>query len=136
MRAPLAARTAFRAHVQEIAAHIAGWARRQRGEYLIGAFVALVEMAARNAFISRKEKGGASAHDTPQVRRFAELAATADCLLPPILPSLPVCVPAVALALPLPPTLPPFLFGKEQEGSPELLLLPLRPPPTACHAFQ
>jgi len=80
-------------------------------------------MAARNAFISRKEKGGASAHDTPQVRRFAEPAATADCLLPPILPSL-------ALALP------PFLFGKEQEGSPELLLLPLQPPPTACHVFQ
>jgi hypothetical protein len=77
----------------------------------------LVEMAARNAFISRKEKGGGSAHHTPQVtpqvRRFAELAATAHCLLPPILPSSPVCAPAVALALPLPPTLPPFLFGKE-----------------------
>jgi hypothetical protein len=70
-------------------------------------------MAARNAFISRKEKGGGSAHHTPQVRRFAELAATAHYLLPPILPSSPVCAPAVALALPLPPTLPPFLFGKE-----------------------
>jgi hypothetical protein len=109
------AHTAFRAHAQEIDAHIAGWARRQRGEHLIGAFIVLVEMAARNAFISRKEKGGGSAHHTPQVTppRFAELAATAHCLLPPILPSSRVCAPAVALALPLPPTLPPFLFGKE-----------------------
>lgn len=38
MRAPRCARTVFRAHVQEIDARIAGWARRQRGEYLIGAF--------------------------------------------------------------------------------------------------
>jgi hypothetical protein len=68
--------------------------------------------AARTAFIS-KEKGGGSAHHTPQVRRFAELAATAHCPLTPLLSSSPVCAPAAALPLPLPLTLPPFLFGKE-----------------------
>jgi hypothetical protein len=58
--------------------------------------------AARTAFISRKEKGGASAHHTTQVRRFAELAANAHCSLPPLLPLSPVCAPAAALPLPLP----------------------------------
>ena len=47
MRAPRCARTVFHAHVQEIDTHIAGWVRRQREEYLIGAFVVLVEMAHR-----------------------------------------------------------------------------------------
>jgi hypothetical protein len=62
--------------------------------------------AARTAFISRKEKGGATAHHTPQVtpqvRRFAELAANAHFSLPLLLPFSPVCAPPAALPLPLP----------------------------------
>jgi hypothetical protein len=82
---------------------------------LIGAFVVLVEMAHRAGREDRLHipQRKSSAHHTPQVRRFAELAATAHCPLPPLLPSSSVCEPAAALPLPLPLTLPPFLFGKE-----------------------
>ena len=78
---------------------------RNQAEY------ALAGSAAQDAEVALTRANGEHTEAAARLVQ-AELAATAHCLLPPILPSSPVCAPAVALALPLPPTLPPFLFGK------------------------
>ena len=80
---------------------------------MIGAFVVPVVMVSMAHRAGREDclhipqrKDGATAHHTPQVtpqvRRFAELAANAHFSLPLLLPFSPVCAPPAALPLPLP----------------------------------
>ena len=121
MRAP---RWGTHTHVQQIDACIAGWARRQRGGNLIGAFVVLVVMVSMAHRASREDRlhipqrkrwricpsHDAGASLCRACRQCTFFAATALAVFASLRAS---CSIAFAAAAATPVTLPPFLFGTE-----------------------